>query len=86
MLTDSYDGAVSTSYSNPIGGQNAWCGDPQDWLNSIVDINAYAGQDVVFRFRLATDSSQNKEGWYIDDIKIQSCQTQSDLIFMNGFE
>ena len=86
MLTDPYDGAISTSYSNPIGGQDAWCGDPQDWLNSIVDLDEYAGQDVIFRFRLATDSSQNKEGWYIDDVKVQSCQTQTDLIFKNGFE
>ncbi len=86
LLTDSYDGTVSASYSSPIAGQEAWCGDPQDWLNSIVDLSDYAGSDIVLRFRLATDTSQAKEGWYIDDVSVESCQATSDLIFMHGFE
>lgn len=73
LLTDPYDGPISTSHSNPLGGKNAWCGDPQDWLNSIVDLNAYAGQTVQFRFRLGSDSSVGREGWYIDDVKVQTC-------------
>ena len=73
LLTDPYDGAVSTSYNNPIGGQDAWCGDPQAWLNSVIDIDAYAGQTAQFRLRLATDSSVSHPGWDIDDVKVQSC-------------
>ena len=42
---------------NPLGGLQAWCGDPQPYLNSIVDVSAYAGQTVQFRLRLGTDSS-----------------------------
>ncbi len=60
--------------SNPLAGLQAWCGDPQDWLNSIVDINTYAGQTVQFRFRVGTDSSVSREGWSIDDVVVQSCQ------------
>ncbi len=77
LLTDPYDGFVDTDYSNPLAGLNAWCGDPQDWLNSIVDIDAYAGQSVQFRFRLGTDSSVGREGWYIDDVVVQSCEPAS---------
>lgn len=84
LLTDTYDGPVSDSYSNPLATKDAWCGDPQDWLNSIVDINAYAGQNVMFRFRLGTDSSVDREGWYIDDVIVQSCVI--DLIYKDGFE
>ncbi len=73
LLTDPYDGVVSSSYSNPLAGRQAWCGDPQDWLNSVVDLDAYAGQTVQFRFRLGTDSSVGHEGWYLDDLKVQSC-------------
>jgi hypothetical protein len=71
--TDPYDGLISTSYSNPLGGRNGWCGDPQDWLESIVDVDAYAGQTVRLRFRLGTDSSVGREGWYLDDVSVQSC-------------
>jgi len=73
LLTDPYDNVISNSWGNPLGGLNAWCGDPQDWLNSIVDLNTYAGETVRFRFSLGTDSSVSREGWYIDDFKVQSC-------------
>ncbi|MCZ7651068.1 MAG: immune inhibitor A [Thermoanaerobaculia bacterium] len=84
LLTDPYDGPVSTGYSNPLAGLAAWCGDPQDWLNSIVDVDAYAGQTVQFRFRLGSDTIASREGWYIDDVKVQACSTAG--IFSDGFE
>ncbi len=63
MQTDPYDGPVSG-----LGGLAGWCGDPQDWLRSVVDLDAYAGQTVRFRFRLGTDGSVSREGWYLDDV------------------
>ena len=57
LLTDPYDGPVSGAFQNPLAGDNAWCGDPQEWLNSVVDIDAFAGETVQIRFRLATDIS-----------------------------
>ena len=74
LLTDPYHGVVSSGFSNPLAGENAWCGDPQDWLNSVVDIDAFAGQTVQFRWRLATDTSVSHPGWDVDDVVIQSCQ------------
>ncbi|MFZ2235833.1 MAG: hypothetical protein WAV67_05580, partial [Dokdonella sp.] len=63
----------------------AWCSAAVvPYLNSIVDISAYQGQTAQFRFRLGSDSSVAKEGWFIDDVKVQSCA--SDLIFANGFD
>jgi len=73
LLTDPYDGVISSRYSNPLAGRSAWCGDPQDWLNSVVDLGAYAGQTVQFRFRMGSDSSVSHEGWYLDDVKVQAC-------------
>lgn len=72
LLTDPYNGPIASG--NPLAGLNGWCGDPQDWLNSIVDVSAYAGQTVQFRFRVGTDSSVGREGWTIDDVVVQSCQ------------
>ena len=91
LLTDPYDGPVDDRFSNPLATENAWCGDPQDWLESIVDIGAWAGglpegAPVHFRFRLATDSSVGRsEGWKIDDIKVQSC-VDDTVTFSDGFE
>jgi len=87
MLTDPYDGPMDGGFSNPAAGQDAWCGDPQEWMNSIVDLSAYAGETVQLRFRLATDSSVGKPGWWIDDIRVQSCETTLiEEVFADGFE
>ena len=92
LLTDPYDGPVSSGFGNPLANENAWCGDPQDWLKSVVDIDAWAesrvGESgpVQFRFRLATDSSVGRaDGWKIDDVKVQTCVDDS-MIFWSNFE
>jgi hypothetical protein len=79
LLTDPYQAPVSGSFGNPLAGKDAWCGDPQDWLNSIVDLDDYAGQAVRFRFRLGTDGTASREGWYIDDVVVQSCQVEEGV-------
>ena len=75
LLTDPYDGPISASFGNPLAGLDAWCGDnPQPYLDSEVDISAFAGQTAQFRFRLGTDNSVSQPGWDIDDVSIESCQ------------
>jgi hypothetical protein len=89
MQTDPYDGDISTCCSNPLADLDAWCGDHQDWLLSVVDLDAYAGQTVRIRFRLGTDSSVSREGWYVDDVRIitpSDCATWSPDVFADGFE
>lgn len=78
LLSDPYDGEIFTistpSLRNPLSGQPAWCGDPADWTEAIVDLQAYHGQTVQFRFRLGTDFSLGRpEGWYIDDLTVATC-------------
>ena len=72
MLSDPYDGALN---AGPGSGLQAWCGDPQAYLLSIVDLSDFAGQTVQLRFRVSTDTSVGREpnGWYVDNIRVQSC-------------
>jgi len=72
MLTDPYDGPLS---AGPAAPQPAWCGDPQAYLLSIVDLTNFAGQTVQLRFRFTTDDSVGRlpNGWYVDNIRVQSC-------------
>lgn len=88
LMTDPYDGAVNdfAAGPNPLAGLNAWCGDPQDWTRSIVDISQWEGQTVQFRFRLGTDSTVGRsDGWKIDDVLVQSCAAGEDIL-LDGFE
>ena len=52
----------------------------------VADLDAYAGQTARFRFRLGSDSSVSREGWYIDDVKVQSCIVGEPPFFADGFE
>jgi hypothetical protein len=85
MLTDPYDGPV-TGLSNLDG----WCDDlgapATVWKKAVVDISAYAGQTASFRFRLGSDTSVSREGWYIDDVKVQSCVAGEPPMFGDDFE
>jgi len=74
ILVRDYDGTISTSYSNPLGGSSGWCGDPRDfWERYSVDLSSWAGQNVQFRFRFGTDTSVSRVGWHIDEVRVRSC-------------
>ncbi len=88
LLNDPYRGPVSDQYENPLADLDAWC-EPSDraYADTLVDLTAYAGQSVQLRWRLGTDRSLSREGWYVDDIRVQACQIGEDpAIFANGFE
>ncbi|PIV33665.1 MAG: hypothetical protein COS34_06605 [Lysobacterales bacterium CG02_land_8_20_14_3_00_62_12] len=94
LLTDPYDGLVSTDFSSPIANLQAWCENPPPanapvWTKSVVDIDSFAGQSVQFRFRVGTDTSVGSapHGFYLDDVQVQGCTTPNPFnIFNNGFE
>lgn len=90
FLAGGYNGPLSTSYQNPIGGRQAWSGTSAGFVTSQVALSDFGGQSLLLRFRFGSDSSQAATGWWIDDIRISqgsSCLAfDPDLIFSNGFE
>ena len=41
-----------------------------EWGTQEVDLSAFDGKDVQFRFRLKSDGSVNQDGIYIDNIVV----------------
>ncbi|HRQ63858.1 MAG TPA: S8 family serine peptidase [Xanthomonadaceae bacterium] len=75
MLNDPYRGLVQSADGNPLAGLDAWCDDPaRPYADTRVDLSAFAGSEIELRWRLGTDSLVGREGWYVDDIRVQSCQ------------
>jgi hypothetical protein len=70
ITLNGYTGAISTCCSNPLGGRQGWTGDLTTWTQVTVDLSSFAGQNVIIRWRLGSDSSVNDTGWYIDDVQI----------------
>ena len=83
LLVGGYSGTVSPSYSNPLGGLQAWCGGVS-YMNTIATLDAYAGQTVQFRMRLGTDSSVSAPGWDVDDVTVQSCVDSGEYAMTLG--
>lgn len=91
LVNDPYRGPISSSFQNPLGGRNAWCepnATPRPYGDTLVDLNAFAGQDIRLRWRLGTDNEVAREGWFVDDIRVQAClpEAPGPDVFKNGFE
>lgn len=85
-----YVGALSTLYSNPLGGRQSWngtIGGAGDLRRVEVSLTDFAGLNVRFRWRLGSDTSIGAAGWWVDDVRVFSpTSCLSDLIFKDGFE
>jgi uncharacterized repeat protein (TIGR01451 family) len=46
--------------------------DSDGWEHRMADISGYAGEVVQLRFRMDTDSSDQYDGWAIDDVAVHS--------------
>lgn len=84
---DRYRGPVANGFQNPLAGLQAWC-EPtaRGHAETIADLSSYLGQDVQLRWRLGTDSEVAREGWYVDDIRVDVCSAVEPGVFANGFE
>jgi hypothetical protein len=70
ITANGYNGTISTGFSNPLAGRQAWTGDLTGWTQVEVNLSSFAGQNVLIRWRLGCDSSVPDVGWYIDDVLI----------------
>lgn len=86
FLYNGYDGALnSTSNDNPLAGVPAFHGADQNsttgtWGTSLVDVASLGvqpGDDVSFRWTLSMDGCNGWLGWYLDEVRLVTCEAQS---------
>jgi hypothetical protein len=74
FISGGYNGTISTLYSSPIAGRQAWSGNSAGFVTTVVNLPAAAaGQTVQMRWRCATDAGNGNaltNGWYVDSIGI----------------
>ncbi len=69
ITANGYSGTLNVS-PNPLAQQNAFTGDSGGYVQTIVDLSAYAGNTAQIRFRFGTDDTTAGNGWHVDDISI----------------
>ncbi|MEP6987346.1 MAG: hypothetical protein ABI970_17205, partial [Chloroflexota bacterium] len=82
-----YNGKISAGYGNPLGGSAAFVRASRYYTSSRLSLASLAGQDVRFRWRLATDSIPGSYyiGWHLDDVQIYTCISLSAAPLRNYF-
>lgn len=74
FVSNGYNATISTAFMSPIAGRMAWAGTSAGgYLDTVVNLPAAAnGQNVQFRWRMASDNSVAATGVNVDDVQIIS--------------
>ena len=87
----SIPGTNTTNY-NPNGpnlGNGITASSGGAWMRAAFDLNNWAGEQILIRFRYRTDAFMTNEGFYVDDIypsvSFQETQVVSDTITGNAY-
>ncbi|HST28866.1 MAG TPA: S8 family serine peptidase [Rudaea sp.] len=73
FVTGSYPRTVSTCCSNPLASRQAWSGNTATYQDADVLLPAStSGQNVQFRWRVGSDSTVGKTGYWLDDVQLVS--------------
>jgi hypothetical protein len=67
-----YNRTISDEFGSPLANRMAWSGDNLAFQEVRVNLADFAGQNVFFRFRFASDSSVADAGVWIDDITFRA--------------
>jgi hypothetical protein len=78
MLTDPYNGAIGAN--NPAVGLQGWCGDPQAYLRSVVDLTSLAAVE----FRFGGEGTPASGSIQIADVRFQEKAVSEPLILSDG--
>ncbi|MCU0223854.1 MAG: trypsin-like peptidase domain-containing protein [Acidobacteria bacterium] len=67
-----YNSTIRSGASSALAGRGAWSGLSAGWGQVVVELGSLAGQAVQFRWRFAADGSVSGQGWWIDDVAVDS--------------
>ena len=95
IIVNGYDGKIYAGigdpfFDNPLAGRSGFVGSSHGYVSSKLDLASLAGQTVRFRFRIGTDVFGDSWGWFIDDVRIYTCDTSDpstvSLTYPSGSE
>lgn len=61
---------VVNAQNQVVGTINGDTGGDYDWTKRIYDLSAFAGQPIKIRFRLTSDGLLQRDGWFLDEIRV----------------
>ncbi|MEO7841776.1 MAG: hypothetical protein ABIU06_20730, partial [Anaerolineales bacterium] len=72
-----YDGTIYTGAGNPLSGRSAFAGSSHGYISTRLNLASLAGQTVTFRWRMGLDEEYSALGWWVDDVRIFNCTSNT---------
>ena len=73
FITGGYNRTISTDRGNPLAGLQAWSGDSEGFITTVVNVAGLESGNVKLRWRIASDTSGSNEGWRVDNAVVTEC-------------
>jgi len=74
FLMGGYNRTIATDRGSPIAGLQAWSGNSEGFITTVVSLPAIQSPGGRLRWRMASDNSGSNEGWRVDTVNITWCQ------------
>lgn len=71
---NSYTGTIYANRNNPLSSRSAFVGSSHGYISTRLNLASLAGQTVTFRWRMGLDAIEFAWGWWLDNIKVYSCE------------
>ena len=68
-----YNRTISTDRGSPIAGRQAWSGNSEGFITTVVNLPFIFTGSGRLRWRMASDTSGSGEGWRVDTVNIAGC-------------
>jgi hypothetical protein len=76
FVSGGYNRTISTDRGSPIAGRQAWSGNSDGFITTVVNVPAVQTfPGIRLRWRLASDNTGSGEGWRVDTLTITWCHT-----------
>jgi len=79
MDYNGYNGTISPNYDNPLKGRPGFVGISHGYTSTRLNLAPLAGQTVSFRWRMGLDSVVYFWGWWLDNVKVYTCNIFADV-------
>lgn len=70
FVLNGYTGVLGTNQNTDINGRSAFTGSSDGYIQSLIDLSSFQGQNAQIRFVFGEDDNTFVEGWYIDDVEL----------------
>jgi hypothetical protein len=71
LVQNGYNWPISGNFESAIANRAAFTGDSDGFLETVADLSSLAGLSVQFRFRMVSDTSVGRMGWWVDDVLVE---------------